>query len=669
MRRTPSTPSSPPGERPGRRVAWALAAAALYLATAAAGCRFDRSDRWLTVVDEPACEAGQARCNKGLERCTEQGWTLVDDCAARGLLCDPVRGCAACSPGELRCQDGDVFACRQDGQGLDLYAACDRSKGLACQQGTCIDLCGEARRTRSNTGCEYWAADLDNAALGASNNAAGQQFAVVVSNPQFDVPVSVTITQDDGAPGDEPAPEVIAKGEVAPNGLRVFKLGPREVDGSPDGEFDTGTGTALTRKGYRVVTDLPVVAYQFNPLENASVFSNDASLLKPVSALGPPAAGGALQPAYVVVGWPQTIARTDDPSTNFGGAELRAFLTILGTRPGTKVRVRTTTRVIPGGPIAETPVGGVIEATLDAYDVLNLETGDFNADFTGSLIEANGPVVVFSGSEASDAPIFKTLGERFCCADHLEDQLDPIRTAGTRFVAPHGPSRTRAVAAAGAPLAVIDEPDYFRVVAAFDGGTTITTTLPPPDDSFVLPAQGSFRTLTAYRDFLINASGPVMLGNVSPSQEAAGIKRGLPGGDPSLLIVPPIEQWRSDYVFLTPDKYSFDFVTVVAPPGVEVRLDGDVLTADLCEIAPADGLTADQRKAPQPPFLVYRCQISFATIDPDKTAPNNVLPGEQNDGVHRVTAAVPVGVLASGFDSFVSYSYAAGTELKELVIE
>lgn len=666
MRKMPSMPSF----RPERWLRRGVIGALLYLASGAAGCRFDRSDRWLDVAEVGGCEPGGLRCAKGLQRCDNRRWALLQDCTTQGLLCDEKLGaCLQCVPNATSCRNGDVVACHGDGQTYDIQQVCDRAAGSACVDGRCQNLCEEARRSRSNVGCEYWAADLDNAALGASNNAAAQQFAVVISNPQRDVPVRVTITQDDGEPGGVPAVSVVAQGEVLPNSLRVFKLGPREVDGSPEGEFNTGTGTALSRKAYRIETDFPVVAYQFNPLENASVFSNDASLLKPVSALGPPVAGGDLAPAYVVVGWPQTIARSDNPDVDFGGTELRAFLTVVGTRPGTKVRVTTSTRVIPGGPVAETPKGGQIEATLGAYDVLNLETGDFDADFTGSLIEANGPLVVFSGSEASDAPTFTTLSKRFCCADHLEEQIDPIRTAGTRYVAAHGPSRTGAVAAAGAQVAVVPEPDYFRVVAAIEGETTVTTTLPPPDDSFVLPGRGAFRTLEATRDFMIESSAPVSLGNVSPSQEAAGIRRGLPGGDPSLLVVPPIEQWRSDYVFLTPDKYAFDFLTVIAPPDVAVTLDGETLTPELCEIAPADGLDAGQRGGASPPFLVYRCQLSFATIDPTKAAPANLLPGAQNDGVHRVVAPVPVGVLVSGFDSFVSYSYAAGTQLKELNIQ
>ena len=71
-----------------------------------------------------------------------------------------------------------------------------------------------------------------------------------------------------------------------------------------------------------------------------------------------------LLPAYVVAGWPQTIAITDDPETNFSSVaplNLRAFLTIVGTRAGTHVRVRTKARIVRGGVIPETPVGEAVD--------------------------------------------------------------------------------------------------------------------------------------------------------------------------------------------------------------------------------------------------------------------------------------------------------------------
>src|SRR5262249_56257319 len=97
-------------------------------------------------------------------------------------------------------------------------------------------------------------------------------------------------------------------------------------------------------------------------------------------------------------GWPQTIAITDDPNTNFNPQDpinLRVFLAIAGTKDGTHVRVHTTAAVVGGGPVKETAKGGTIEATIGAFDVLNLEPGDFLADFTGSTGEADAPIAVF----------------------------------------------------------------------------------------------------------------------------------------------------------------------------------------------------------------------------------------------------------------------------------
>ncbi len=488
-----------------------------------------------------------------------------------------------------------------------------------------------------------------------SRNAAAQQYAIVVSNPQPDIAAQVTIEQDDSLPGEAPIVRIIASATILPLNLETFKLGPREVDGSPEGEFNTGTGTALTRHAYRVKSQVPIVAYQFNPLENVNVFSNDASLLKPVEALtyNP----GLMGQAYVVVGWPQTIATTDDPETNFDPSnpvDLRAFLTLIASRENTHVRVTTTTRIIPGGPIAETAPGGVIEATLGPFDTLNLETGGVNADFTSSFIDADQPLVVFSGSEASDAPKFDTLAHRFCCADHLEQQLDPIRAAGKNFVLAHTPSRTQAIKNAGGIIGVVPEPEFFRLVAVSEDGAAVTTSLPAPDDHFRLAGRGAVRDLVTFQDVLVQSDGPIMIGDVHPGQEAAFVPRGLPGGDPSFVIVPPIEQYRPDYIFLTPDKYVFDFIVIIAPPFAEVALDGQIIDGSRCEVG---GVTD---------YKVYRCQLSFPKIDSTLPTDSAVMPGQQNDGVHRVVSNAPVGVLVVGWDSFVSYGYAAGTQLEEI---
>jgi hypothetical protein len=660
-----------------RRAHWRPGAVfGLALGAVAAAACFDPSTRWVRVEPPPPppplCAVGTVRCAADvLQECIDgpsgAAWSLVEDCAAAGKVCAPEElACKHCIPGALYCEGLSSARCGPDGESFTLLETCDSARGFACRGGACKHLCGEALVEKSNVGCEYWAVDLDNAMIDAARNAAAQQYAVVVSNPQPDVPVTVRVEQDDSLVGEANAPVEIAQAIIAPLNLRVFKLGPREVDGSPEGEYDTGTHTALTRHAYRVTSDFPVVVYQFNPLENVGVFSNDASLLKPREALD--FGGSVLGLAYVVASWPQTIAITDDPNTNFSAVDptnLRAFLTIVGTRPGTRVVVHPSCPVRAGGPVPFTPEGGKLEAKLDPFDVLNLETQDegaFNDDFTGTRIEADGPIAVFVGSEASDAPRFTTLSERRCCADHLEEQLDPVRTAGKLFALARSPSRTAAVEQAGGDLGVAPEPEYFRFVATRDGPTRITTTLDPPDAELVLHGPGDWLEVAVTRDFVATSDQPIHVIQVMASQDAANVPRLLPGGDPSLLVVPPREQYRPDYVFLTPDKYAFDFVVVVAPAGAVVRLDGALLGPQLCEIGATDGLSPDARGGP-PELLTYRCQLSFPLVDPET---GKVVGGTQNDGVHRVVASEPVGVMVFGFDAFVSYAYAGGTELREI---
>jgi hypothetical protein len=638
----------------------AMRRAALVLLAA---CRFDPAYRDVPAPPPaPACTAGDVRCDgQTLEKCRDDqtAFDVLDDCGARGLVCAAtLLACAPCVPGGGACDGQTTEVCRADGSGYDQGQACDTTKGFACRGGACIELCQEADQQHSNVGCEYWAADLDNAVVSASLNAASQQYAIVVSNAEPDVVTNVTIDEDDAPVGQPANLRIVATATIPAGSLEVFKLGPREVDGSPDGEFNTGTGTALTRHAYRVRSSMPIVAYQFNPLENVNVFSNDASQLLPESALA--TSGGS---SYLVDGWPQTIATSSVPSQNFG-VDLRAFVAIVGTRPDTHVHVQTTTRVISGGPLpAGIDQGQSVDLVLQPFEVLNLESGSFNGDFTGSTITADQAVAVFPGSEASDAPYYTTLADRFCCADHLEDQLPPVHTVGKRYALSRMPSRSKVVLAAGADIGAIDEPELYRVLAVAAGTTHVTTTLPAPYDAFDL-SPGQDAVLVAHQDFLLTASQAAIVMDVQVSQQAAGVPNGLPGGDPSITYVSPIEQWRADYVLLTPDKYNFDFLVISAPTDAHVYLDGLLLDGTVCDVGPGDGLTATERGTPKPPYLSYRCQLSFPIIGPN----NTVLPGKQNDGAHHVQADEPVGVEVYGFDSFVSYAYAGGTDLKTIYV-
>jgi len=654
--------SSPSRPRDGRPAALAGLLAALLLWACAD-----------TGTEGQICMPGTYSCSANtLMRCAGDGtgYVVVEDCSARDRVCHAEsRGCLVCIPDALGCSGADIVRCNSRGSGYlpDPVRRCDAAKGEVCSNQICVNACDLSRRNRSYVGCEYWAVDLDNAVV-TRGNAAAQQFALVLSNPSA-LSARVTVSIDE-APYGKPAKEkVVTERTIKPQALELVLLPSREVDGSPPGQYNTGGGTAVTPNAYRIRSSVPIIAYQFNPLSNAGVFSNDASLLVPTPALTVDAAS-ELGADYLVMGWPQTIATTTDPTTNFG-SDLRAFLTLVGTREKTRVKISLTTGTIPDreGRVPARKKGETLSFTLGPYEVLNLETGGFGADFTGTRISTDRPVAVFSGSEASDVPDFTSLRYRKCCADHLEQQLFPVTTLGKVFIALTTPSRTEALNKAGASITVNRrEKEVFRVLSA---GEFVKVTTSLPDQPLLDVASGKFAQITADRDFTIEATGPVAVGQFVASQDETGIPSSLPGGDPSFILLPPVEQFRKDYLFLTPDKYAFDFILVAAPDGAKVRLDGRLLTPGCdssggrklcCTVGTAGSVVRPAEKT-RTRYLSYKCQLSFPRIQAGAVPPDNLLAGDQNDGVHRLTSTRPAGLVVYGFDAYVSYGYPGGTDL------
>jgi hypothetical protein len=606
------------------------------------------------------------------------------DCAAKGQVCDAERECVTCMAGDKRCrpcQAGDpdcnsnlIEVCGADGQGFSVVRECgSEDMPEVCYIGECMDACRLAQSLNSYAGCEFFGADLDNAALDDMDNAAAQQYAIVVANPQR-VPVTVRVSLNDGKWGEPTRARELDKKLVAPGDLEVFKLPQREVDGSSLHGINDGTHSALSSNAYRVTSNYPISAYQFNPLENVHVFSNDASLLLPVPALGKD---------YTVVGWPQTIGNSNNPDQDFdhtsSNEDLRAFLTIIGTQDATDLRVELGSKVlqvVPNPPnLNVSRAGDVLNLKIGPYDIVNLETQGLNADFTGTLVHASNPVAIFVGSEASDVPTFGTYATRQCCADHLEEQLLPDQNAGTSFVVGRMPPRAKALnqaALEGESLCVaeMNEPEWIRVVAVRQGKQThVRTTLDPPDDQFTLQEHGD-AILRADRDFVIESDEPIHVLEALGSQGVTGIPKQYPGGDPSIIVVPPVLQFRKDYIFLTPDKYAFDFVTMVAPPDAHIELDGAPLP-DTCETTkPADVLQSPKDASIE--WVVHRCQLSFPKVDNHSSmgcsAPNRVdiTDGEQHDGTHTLVSDKPISIIVYGFDRFVSYAYVGGLNLDQL---
>ncbi|MBI2895505.1 MAG: IgGFc-binding protein [Deltaproteobacteria bacterium] len=529
-------------------------------------------------------------------------------------------------------------------------AACDLGAGEICVGGECRDACDAAVDRDVNVACEHWAVDLDNASIGTDADASNQQFGVAVANPG-ERSAHVVVEINHSAPGDALDLEVVAEADVGGGEMVVFDdLPRREVDGTPEGSYDWQTpepaGSHLSSNAFRITADRPIVASQFNPLANEDAFSADASLLLPASAL---------DGRYVVLGWPQTVADTEDPATDFG-SHLKTFVTIVGTAPDTLVQVTPSTDTVQGDDVDALAAGELFEVTLGPFDVLNLETAAFGADLTGTIVEASEKVVVFAGSEGSDVPAFDDIAGRLCCSDHLEEQLLPARAQGRRFIAAPVPWRSEAIAAAGGDVEVRGEGSVFRILALEPGTTSIEHTLPDGGSGGTSLEQYEHFDITEDEPFEIWSDQRIAVGLFVIGQQAADIPSDLPGGDPSFAIVPPAVQFRTEYFFLVPEGFAFDFIVVAGPAGAIVELDGEPLPDD-CE-----------RSAAGVESAVWSCPLSAPILDPPAggVGPWEVRDGAQADGAHRLTASEPVSLMVYGFDSFTSYVLPAGTSLRRI---
>lgn len=530
-----------------------------------------------------------------------------------------------CEAGAGRCLDEDtILLCNEAGTAYSVEAKCmDVRPKSVCEEGVCIPICEKNSKNASYIGCEYWAVDLDNALDAGYLDAAGQPFAVVLSNTHETLNADVQIFTRDGN-----TLKTVLDFSIRPQAVVIAYL--------PDGCYDGGqscaeasavNGTLITPSAYYIKSDLPITAAQFNPLNNVEVYSNDASLLFPTKALGK---------RYMLMSRPQHYD------------VFSAFATIVATEPGqTVVQFTASCAILPGFDKAGGSIPGMKRGqkqtfVLDQYDVLNLETSRKGEDLTGSLVVADKKVAVFAGVEATSIPETEPVT---CCADHIEHQQYPVGAWGRRYNAAKTKPRNK-------------EREMWRILSRTDG-TRVTTTPNVLPTSVTLPdgseqeivndelelASGQWIDILTDQSFNIRASAPVLVGQFVTGENdpldpvtlkpALGLNAGI--GDPAYLIGVPIEQYRTQYSFLVPFHYAEDYVSIVAPVGTTVVLDGQ--TVPQTEFTPfGDGAYA----------------VSYQKIE---------------DGSHTLTASEPIGLFSYGFDQYVSYGYPAGLDLKDLFSE
>jgi hypothetical protein len=446
------------------------------------------------------------------------------------------------------------------------------------------ETCEQAEAGKSTVGCRFYAVDMD-----SHDNVETAQYAVSVANVQLAATANVVVEVKNGGVW-----TVVGGPQQIPAlSLHTFELPDRHID-------DSGVNVG---GAYRVTSDIPVVAYQFNPVNGAASFLSDASMLYPASAL-------------------DTINRVTAWRATFEGSKLmRSYVTVIATVDGTEVQVDPSVVTAAGPSVPAGAPGAPFTISLSEGDVLSVAVQGSPDSMTGTKINSNDghPVAVFAGHECANIPAST------CCCDHLEEQLAGVRLWGKRFIASRMPIR-----AGGAP-----EQTLWQIYAS-EAGTNVTINADPgvtgiPATNFVLGQnQMSEFYVTGPAnepgDFEIIADKPIAVYGYMVGAEALGGSI----GDPAMVAMAPVEQYLPRYVVLVPGTWVNDFAIVTRPVGAQITMDG-VPISDF-EFNPVADSGYEVARIPCP------------------------------DGVHVFDGGdSPFSVIIVGYDQHDSYAYLGGT--------
>lgn len=456
------------------------------------------------------------------------------------------------------------------GDGIDN----DCNGQMDSQDYACFTPCEKAAYDRSSVGCVYYAVDT---------NSIGGPFAVAVSNVDPAATANVTVEMKTGATW---APVSGGTFSVAPRGLKTVNLAHRFT-----------TGSALYAGGaYRVTSDLPVISYQFAPIDGAASFLSDASLLLPVSAF---------DKYYIVSAWPD--------GQDQGGTRRAAHIQIVANE-ATMVTVTSPVAAVGGTGVAPLAPNVPQTYSLAQGDYLQLTVQNLNDSFTGTYITSDKGVAVFSSNDCANVPNIPSA----CCCDHLEEQLFGLQTWGQSYIGAQMPRRQ----AEGAVWQILAQQD----------ATTVTFTpapgvngLPP---SVVLNARQKVEYEVtggvASADFLVTSDKPILVNQFTVG--SFHVQDGSSVGDPDMVQAIPTAQFLSSYTILVPGTWINDYLVLIRKTGATVMVDG---------IAPG------------------------GTWHPVAGGFESLVVSVP-DGVHTLDGNMPFGVAVSGYDSYDSYSYPGG---------
>ena len=584
----------------------------------------------------PVCPYGQKLCEGNVAKvCDGQGgFSSTKECPSE---CKDGLGCVQCIPNAASCASAKATVCDATGTSETSFAC--EGWGMSCDADGCHGECSPVSLGMGYQGCEFLPTVTYNSVWSdrarANEPPSGFRFGILIGNVSTTASTTVEIT----TPTSKQSLTVPA-GESKPVTLDWVP----DLKG-PDWDvpYQPGSPTQSVKKAngaYRVVSDRPIVVYQFNAYENeipdardcpaitgegarCYAYSGDGSLLLPVHALSS---------TYVVAGYKafhKDFATL--PGSTSGRLNMGDFISITAPQANTEVTIQTRANqaVLSGPDIPRINPGEATTITLSERQVLQLFTpGTIDDDtFSGTVITAKDgkPLQVLSGVGCANI-----LDDDAYCG-HIEDSVLPLEALGKDYIVPL--LATGSTADAGPPIA-----QMIRVQAITDD--TPITFEPKVRLPVTLKRGEPLDTPLVTSDLRISSTTPFavtqyLVGRSAGSRSAENL------GAPNQVTVAPVAQFRTSYAFLVSPQFASpqagnNYVAITAPTGAAVSLDGQPVAPDKFVAVGASGMS------------VARVPVVGATR------------------VHQLTSDKAVGLEVFGIGPYGSYALTGGLDLKRL---
>jgi RHS repeat-associated protein len=439
---------------------------------------------------------------------------------------------------------------------------------------------GNLQCTLSNKGTDFWlmftGAEYQNPAT--PNGQPAQQLYLFISS---DVATSVTVTA--GPSGNYLFNQNYSTipGQITPVYL------PQSVQMISSDAVDAN-GNATDAKGIHVTSQNPVAVYGLNFYP----YLSDGYLGLPTVTLGT---------SYVVASYQNTLAAgVPTFGTEFG---------ITATQDNTDVTIVPT--ATSGTRNAQAPFT-IHMKQGQTYQLRNstdhTQLGAPNGppvDYTGTLVTSTKPVAVFGAHDCTVIPD----GSQYC--NSLVEQLPPVNLWGQNFVT--------------MPLGQELHGDTFRFVA-----NTTNTHVQVNHQEVAVLQQGQFYEQIISGPAEITADNPILTVQYALSNLAGGGSN----VDPTMIVVPPFEQFGGSYTINTPTSgwFPVNFVNIIAPTSA----------------AQASAVVLDGVPVPA---------VAFQPIG---TSPFSGAQINVTLGAHTLTSSLPFGLWVYGFKLTDAYGYTGG---------